>query len=77
MIGNNSGGSHSIAYGLTVDHVLELTTLLADGTRIVFGDLTADEFAAKCRLSGREGDMYRAVDRLRATYADEWRRRCG
>src|SRR5207237_6303513 len=35
MLGNNSGGSHSIAYGLTVEHVLELTALLADGTRVV------------------------------------------
>ena len=25
MMGNNSGGSHSIAYGLTVDHVIEIT----------------------------------------------------
>ena len=23
MLGNNSGGSHSIAYGLTIDHVIE------------------------------------------------------
>jgi FAD/FMN-containing dehydrogenase/Fe-S oxidoreductase len=75
MIGNNSGGSHSIAYGLTVDHVLEITTLLADGTRVVFGELTAAEFEAKCRLSGREGDIYRAVAKLRDTYADEIRAR--
>src|SRR5439155_484972 len=40
MLGNNSGGSHSIAYGLTVDHVIEVTALLADGTRVVFGDIT-------------------------------------
>src|SRR6266581_6054831 len=33
MLGNNSGGSHSIAYGLTVEHVIELTTVLADGSR--------------------------------------------
>src|SRR5205085_4719872 len=52
MLGNNSGGSHSIAYGLTVEHVLELTTLLADGTRVVFGTLTAEAFDAKCRLDG-------------------------
>ena len=26
MIGNNSGGSHSIAYGLTVEHVIEIQT---------------------------------------------------
>ena len=25
MLGNNSGGSHSIAYGLTVDHVLPVS----------------------------------------------------
>src|SRR5206468_602724 len=37
MLGNNSGGSHSIAYGLTVEHVIELTTLLADGRRAVVG----------------------------------------
>jgi len=75
MIGNNSGGSHSIAYGLTVDHVLEITTLLADGPRIVFGELTVDEFAAKCRLPGREGDIYRAVADIRTKYADEIRAR--
>src|ERR1041385_733794 len=27
MIGDNSGGSHSIAYGLTVEHVIEITAL--------------------------------------------------
>ena len=30
MLGNNSGGSHSIAYGLTVEHVIEITALLAE-----------------------------------------------
>src|ERR671919_295367 len=47
MLGNNSGGSHSIAYGLTVDHVLEVTALLTDGTRVVFGELTPSEFEAR------------------------------
>src|SRR5206468_7122900 len=37
--------SHSIAYGLTVDHVVEVTALLADGTRVVFGDVTPEELA--------------------------------
>src|SRR5438034_1376299 len=32
MLGNNSGGSHSIAYGLTVDHVIEVTALLVVGS---------------------------------------------
>ena len=40
MIGNNSAGAHSIAYGKTLDHVLELTTYLADGSEVVFKDLS-------------------------------------
>jgi FAD/FMN-containing dehydrogenase/Fe-S oxidoreductase len=85
MLGNNSGGSHSIAYGLTVEHVLELTTLLADGTRVVFGEVTPTQFEAKCRASGLEGQIYREVARIRETYAGEigarypkhWRRVAG
>jgi FAD/FMN-containing dehydrogenase/Fe-S oxidoreductase len=73
MLGNNSGGSHSIAYGLTVEHVIELTTILADGSRVVFGEVTPDEFAAKCRAQGLEGQIYREVARIRDAYADEIR----
>ena len=75
MLGNNSGGSHSIAYGLTVDHVLEITALLADGSRVVFGEVTDDEFARKCAAPGLEGHIYREVARIRRTYADEIRAR--
>ncbi len=75
MMGNNSGGAHSIAYGLTVDHVLEATVLLADGTSLVFGDLTEEEFERKTRAPGAEGRIYREVARLRREYADEIRAR--
>src|SRR2546423_1854507 len=75
MIGNNSGGSHSIAYGLTVEHVLELDALLADGTRVRFGTVTPTEFEAKARLEGAEGRIYREVAAIRAEYAEEIRRR--
>ena len=85
MLGNNSGGSHSIAYGLTVEHVIELTTVLADGSRAVFGEVTPDAFVAKCRANGLEGQIYREVARIREAYADEiqsrypahWRRVSG
>src|SRR5262249_45631451 len=85
MIGNNSGGSHSIAYGLTVDHVIELTTLLADGSRAVFGRIRPQEFAEKLKLPGLEGDIYRHVARIKHVYREEilarypryWRRVCG
>jgi FAD/FMN-containing dehydrogenase/Fe-S oxidoreductase len=75
MLGNNSGGSHSIAYGLTVEHVLELTTLLADGTRVAFGTLTSEAFDAKCRLDGAEGRIYREIAAIRKEFADEIRTR--
>src|SRR5499427_6656556 len=85
MLGNNSGGSHSIAYGLTVSHVIELTALLADGSRAVFGTVTPEAFEAKTRASGLEGQIYREVARIREQYRDEialrypkhWRRVCG
>jgi FAD/FMN-containing dehydrogenase/Fe-S oxidoreductase len=32
MIGNDACGNHSVAFGRTVDHVLELSVVLADGT---------------------------------------------
>src|SRR2546426_2759555 len=75
MLGNNSGGAHSIAYGLTVDHVLEITVLLSDGSRAVFGEVTPTEFEANCRRAGLEGRIYRDVARIRETYADEIRAR--
>src|SRR5215510_4597404 len=85
MIGNNSGGSHSIAYGLTIDHVIELTTLLADGSQAVFGRVSPREFAEKLKLPGLEGEIYRQVARIKNNYRDEilarypkyWRRVCG
>jgi FAD/FMN-containing dehydrogenase/Fe-S oxidoreductase len=85
MIGNNSGGSHSIAYGLTIEHVIELTTLLADGSRAVFGTVTPQEFAEKMKLPGLEGEIYRQVAQIKniyhaeiaARYPTYWRRVCG
>jgi FAD/FMN-containing dehydrogenase/Fe-S oxidoreductase len=85
MIGNNSGGSHSIAYGLTIEHVIELTTLLADGSRAVFGTVTPQDLAEKMKLPGLEGEIYRQVAQIKNLYRDEilaryptyWRRVCG
>ena len=35
--GNNACGTHSIIYGSTRDHTIELKTLLSDGSEAVFG----------------------------------------
>jgi FAD/FMN-containing dehydrogenase/Fe-S oxidoreductase len=75
MCGNNSAGSHSIAYGKTLDHVLELRCLLADGSEVVLRDLTVGELEAKSRSDGLEGQVYREVQRLVDQHAAEIRAR--
>ncbi len=85
MLGNNSGGAHSIAYGLTIEHVIEAHAILADGSRAVFGEVTPATFLAKMQLPGLEGQIYREVARIRTQYKDDiaaryprhWRRVCG
>ena len=48
MVGNNSCGSNSIAYGSTRDHLIRVRGFLADGSEVTFGPLSDDEFAEKC-----------------------------
>ena len=62
MVGNNACGSHSVVYGSTRDHTIEIKTLLSDGTEALFGPLDRKEFLEKCKLSNLEGDLYRNID---------------
>ena len=48
MVGNNSCGSNSIAYGTTRDHLVSARGYLADGSAATFGPLDADGFRAAC-----------------------------
>lgn len=59
MVGNNSCGSHSLIYGSTRDHLISLKMILDDGIEYEFGDVTKDEFEAKCELNSKEGGVYR------------------
>ena len=61
MVGNNSCGSYSIIYGTTRDHVLELTTLLSDGSDAIFGPLTAQQFKSKPAGTNLENTLYREI----------------
>jgi len=71
MIGNNSAGAHSLTYGKTLDHVLELTVLLADGTEVILRDLTPAELETKSRSENIEGRIYREIQRLAAQHRNE------
>ncbi|WP_157624583.1 FAD-binding oxidoreductase, partial [Sunxiuqinia dokdonensis] len=48
MVGNNSCGLHSLIYGSARDHLLEADCLLADGSSVVFRELTTEAFQTKC-----------------------------
>ena len=61
MVGNNACGSHSIIYGSTRDHTIEINALLSDGSEAIFGPLSKDEFENKCRLNNLEGNIYRNI----------------
>ena len=48
MLGNNSCGLHSLIYGSTREHILEVEGILSDGSDVTFGELSTEEFQAKC-----------------------------
>lgn len=71
MVGNNSSGAHSLTYGKTLDHVLELTCLLADGTEVVLKDLSPEMVEQRSRQETIEGRAYREVFRLAQQHKPE------
>ncbi len=59
MIGNNSCGAHSAAYGKTVDNVEALEVVLYDGTRLTLtGAMNDAELTTAIARGGREGEVY-------------------
>lgn len=53
MMGNNSAGSHSIIYGKTIDHVLEMDVVLASGERRTLREMKFEEALMRGGLEGR------------------------
>ncbi|TYC17798.1 FAD-binding protein [Micromonospora sp. MP36] len=85
MLGNNSAGSGSVRYGMTVDHIRELDVVLSDASRAHFAPLDLAERTRRADLQTREGDLYRQLPPLLQTYSAAistdfpayWRRACG
>lgn len=61
MLGNNACGAHSLVYGSTRDHTLEVSTLLSDGSEVVFKPLSKDEFLEKTKGEKLENQIYRHI----------------
>ncbi len=61
MVGNNSSGTTSIQYGVTRDKVLELKTVLHDGSTALFHELSKEEFLDKTKEDTVEGNIYKNI----------------
>jgi FAD/FMN-containing dehydrogenase/Fe-S oxidoreductase len=85
MIGNNSAGSGSLTFGMTIDHVRALDVVLSDGSRARFEPVDEAERERRATARTLEGRIYRALPEL--VTANEkvitdgmpafWRRACG
>lgn len=74
MVGNNSCGLHSLIYGSTREHILEMEGILADGSDVRFKALTKAEFEAKC--SGNTDLLETKIyQNIQLTLSDEFNRK--
>ncbi|OEV13109.1 FAD-binding and (Fe-S)-binding domain-containing protein, partial [Streptomyces nanshensis] len=64
MIGNNSAGSGSIRYGMTIDHVRELDVVLSDATLARLGPVARDVREQRAALPTLEGRIHRELPRI-------------
>lgn len=61
MLSNDAAGQGSLVYGRTSQHILEVETVLMDGTLATFKAVSGDELKACLALPGLVGDIYRSV----------------
>jgi FAD/FMN-containing dehydrogenase/Fe-S oxidoreductase len=71
MVGNNSCGSNSVVYRSTREHLLEVKTLLSDGSEAEFKTLSLDEFHNKCEGETLEATIYKTVRSLLSNYDNQ------
>ncbi|HEV7435036.1 MAG TPA: FAD-binding and (Fe-S)-binding domain-containing protein, partial [Pseudorhizobium sp.] len=70
MIGNNSCGVHSVAYGRTADNVLGLSVLTYRGLEMEVGPTSDEAFRAIVAEGGEKAEIYRKLDEFRQRYGD-------
>jgi FAD/FMN-containing dehydrogenase/Fe-S oxidoreductase len=64
MINTDASGQGSCLYGKTRDHVLELTSVLLDGTLWTSKPITADELTKLKARDDKVGEIHRTLDRI-------------
>lgn len=71
MINTDASGQGSCLYGKTRDHVLELTTVLMDGSVIHSKALEEDEFEAAVEQQDRNGLIHRLINSIDLEYTEQ------
>jgi FAD/FMN-containing dehydrogenase/Fe-S oxidoreductase len=73
MLGNNSCGLHSLIYGSTREHTLEVEGILSDGSDVTFKSLNTKEFEDKCagNIELLETKIYRNIQETLANTANQ------
>ncbi len=64
MVGNNSSGLHSIAWGSTRDNILSIKMILSDGNEVCFENLTKAQYYHKVQQNNLEGSIYRELHKI-------------
>ncbi|TCO60638.1 FAD-binding and (Fe-S)-binding domain-containing protein [Actinocrispum wychmicini] len=85
MIGNNSAGSGSLTFGMTIDHVRALDVVLSDGSRARLEPVDESERVRRAAAPTLEGRIYRELPDLVVAHEKAidagmpafWRRACG
>jgi len=54
-----------------VEHLLEVTAFLSDGSEVVFKALSLDDFHAKCELTTLEGAIYKSMRSMLSNYDNQ------
>ncbi|MBO0849399.1 MAG: FAD-binding protein, partial [Pseudonocardia sp.] len=70
MIGNNSAGSGSVRYGMTIDHVQALDVVLSDASRASLRPVTGGERERAADAETLQGRIYREMPALVEKYRD-------
>lgn len=85
-VANNATGAHSIEYGMAVDHVLAIDTILSNGENAYFEEITNKEANLIRRTSHNSlSQIYKEIMRIRENYKQvimqrwprTWRRASG
>jgi len=71
MVNTDASGQGSCLYGKTRDHVIELTTVLLDGSVITSEAVDDSELLALCDQQNKSGLIHRLVDNIHKEYKNK------